>query len=264
MKSRRWRDGDAPSMRMMATYFHPDAVVHFHLLRCGSAGPVRIRQEDKFEKDVRCMEKDHPTPFVLVVEDHPLVADSLVACVRDCDAELEVAVAESLRAALHILSLRPAPLLIVTDLTLTDTQGTESVRRLREAAPNSPLLVVTALEDPILRSEAAELGAIGYLIKSTSIQALRDQIRAVIGRRPANKGIAPGSSEALSRLLTPKQLAVLEELAAGRSNKEIASRMHISDETVASHMKEILGRLGVRNRTEAVVRYLQMINPAHA
>ncbi|MCX7144369.1 MAG: LuxR C-terminal-related transcriptional regulator, partial [Proteobacteria bacterium] len=55
----------------------------------------------------------------------------------------------------------------------------------------------------------------------------------------------------------------LEELAAGRSNKEIAARMGISNETVGSHMKEILGRLGARNRTEAVVRYLQIINRVH-
>ena len=209
------------------------------------------------------MQEDCLTPFALIVEDHPLVADSLVACVRECDAELEVDTAESLGAALGILALRPAPLLIVTDLTLTDTQGTEAVRRLCEAAPQSPLLVFTALDDPLLRSEAKELGALGYLIKSTSIQTLRNEIRAVIGAHPVENHVAPARTGTANRLLTPKQLAVLEELAAGRSNKEIAVRMNISDETVGSHMKEILGRLGAKNRTEAVVRYLQLINQPH-
>jgi len=206
------------------------------------------------------MQEDRLTPFVLIVEDHPLVAESLVACVRDCAAELEVATAESLRVALRVLGQRPAPLLILTDLTLTDANGTEAVRHLREAAPQSPLLVVTALADPLLRSEATELGAIGYLIKSTSIQALRDEIRAVIGGYVTKPGAAPRQVNTLSRLLTPKQLAVLEELSAGRSNKEIAARMNISDETVGSHVKEILSRLDVRNRTEAVIRYFQIIN----
>jgi len=209
------------------------------------------------------MQDDRRTPFALIVEDHPLVADSLVACVRDCDPGLEVATAESLRAALHILARRPSPLLIVTDLTLTDTRGTEAVGRLRQAAPETPILVFTALDDPALRSEARELGAIGYLIKSTSIQTLRDEIRAVIGKHPARQHVAAAGAGKPSRLLTRKQVAVIEELMAGRSNKQIAVRLNLSDETVGSHMKEILSRLGARNRTEAVVRYLQEINAPH-
>lgn len=209
------------------------------------------------------MQEDRRTPFVLIVEDHPLVADSLVACIRDCDAGLKVDMAESLHAALCILARRPAPLLIVTDLTLTDTQGADAVRGLRAAAPHSPLLVFTAQDDPRLRDEAKELGATGYLIKSASIQTLRDAIRAVIGGRPARNRVVPPRTDELSRLLTAKQRAVLEELAAGRSNREIAARMNISDETVGSHMKEILSRLAVKNRTEAVVRYLQLMAPPH-
>ena len=207
------------------------------------------------------MQEDRRIPFALIVEDHPLVADSLVSCICACDAAIRVATAESLRAALAILALRPAPLLIVTDLTLTDANGTETVRQLRAAAPQSPLLVFTALDDPKLRGEAMELGAIAYLIKSTSIQALRDQIRSVVGGRA--RQVAAAGADTLDSLLTQKQLAVLEELAAGRSNKEIAARMNISDQTVGSHMKEILGRLAVKNRTEAVVRYLLMLNQAH-
>ena len=206
------------------------------------------------------MQVDCRTSYALIVEDHPLVANSLFACVRDCDAELEVENAESLRAALRILVLRPAPLLIVTDLSLPDAAGTEAVKRLREAAPQSALLVFTALDDQALRSEAKELGATNYLIKNTSIQTLLDAIQAIVGVRPRKSQAAPARRGTLNRLLTPKQISVLKELAAGRSNKEIAARMNISDKTVGSHMKEILGRLAARNRTEAVIRYLQLIN----
>ena len=113
---------------------------------------------------------------------------------------------------------QPLPLLIVTDLTLTDANGAEAMRRLREAAPHSPLLVFTALDEAHLRSEAKALGVRGYLIKNASTQTLRDEIRAALGAQPKREPVAADAA-APSRLFTPKQLAVLEELAAGRSNQ---------------------------------------------
>ena len=205
------------------------------------------------------MHEDHNNAFVLIVEDHPLVADSLVACIRGSNALLEVQTAETLLTATRLLAVRSMPQLIVTDLTLTDAKGIEAVRRLREAAPQSPLLVFTALDDAALRSEALALGAAGYLIKSASIQAIRDKIQAMVGGDSAAGKQGPSRAGTLEEIFTRKQLLVLEELPAGRSNREIASRLGISEETVRSHMKEILGRLGVRNRTEGVARYLKMI-----
>lgn len=199
-------------------------------------------------------------PFVLIVEDHPLVADSLVSCVRACNAYIRIDTVESIHAALAILAERPTPLLIVTDLTLSDSNGMDTLRRLRGAAPKSPILVFTALDDPRLRAEARQFDVFAYLVKSTSIEALRDAICTVISGDSVDEHcVVPEHATALNRLLTQKQLAVLEELVAGRSNKEIATRMNISAQTVGSHMKEILGRLAVRNRTEAVVRYFQLI-----
>lgn len=203
------------------------------------------------------MQKFHASTYVLVVEDHPLVSDSLAACVHDCVASLEVCVAESLAAALRSVALRGAPLLVISDLSLTDTNGIEVVRGLRAAAPGSALLVVTALDDPALRSQVMESGALGYIVKSTGIQTIKDHIATALRGRAVGITASPVGAAGVDRLLTRAQIAVLVELAAGRSNKEIAARLGISDETVGSHMKEILGRLGVRNRTEAVVRYLQ-------
>lgn len=210
------------------------------------------------------MPEDHSVQFALIVEDHPLVLDSLVACVRDCDPGLEVNTAESLSAAIRVLAHRPVPLLIVTDLTLTDARGIEAVRQLRQAAPQACILVFTALDDQQLRSAAKALGVIDYLIKSASTQTLRDAIRAVIGSHPDKDKTAPVAPGRLNHLLTPKQLAVLEELISGRSNKQIAVRMNVSEMTVGSHVKEIFGRLGVRNRTEAVSRYFQIANQTSA
>lgn len=209
-----------------------------------------------------------PANYALIVEDHPLVADSLAACISDCDALLAVKTAESLGAALRILASQREPALITTDLTLPDSQGTESIRRLREAAPTSRLLVFTALDDSRLRQEASDLGAMDYLLKSSSAQTLRNKLRMALrgcgpAPQPASASIKlagrPDKPNKLSPLLTLKQQTVLEELVAGRSNKEIAARMNISPETVSSHMKGVFGRLCVRNRTEAVVRYLELI-----
>lgn len=198
--------------------------------------------------------------YALVVEDHPLVAESLVAWVRDCDAWLDVVVSDSLRAATRTLASRPEPILIVTDLTLTDTRGMETVRRLRALAPLSPILIFSALDEPQLRKEAIELGVVAYVVKSASTQTLREALDKVIGAHRVHGQIPEEKREGERALLTPKQHSVLEELVAGRSNKEIALRLNISDKTVNSHMKEILARLGVKNRTEAVVRYLAMSN----
>ena len=204
------------------------------------------------------MPKNRATQYVLVVEDHPLVADSLAACVHDCVASLEIFVAESLDAALKAVALRGEPLLILSDLSLTDTSGIEVVRRLRTAAPGSVLLVVTALDDQALKRQVMESGAVGYIVKSTGIQTVRGHIATALRGRFVEVAAAPRGATDLDKLLTRAQIAVLVELASGRSNKEIAARLNISDETVGSHMKAILGRLAVRNRTEAVVRYLQL------
>lgn len=203
------------------------------------------------------MPPDADLPYALVVEDHPLVADSLVAYIQNVHPDLTVKTVESIHAALAILGRQPSPLLIISDLTLTDAKDTEAITALRAAAPHSSLLVVTALDDRLLREKATELGVAGYFLKRTGTDALREAIRSVIDRAPAVSPPAKPSTKLASPVLTVKQCAVLDELVAGRSNREIAARLHITIDTVGSHMKDIFGRLGVKNRTEAVVRYLQ-------
>ena len=207
-----------------------------------------------------------PDAFILIVEDHPLVADSLQACVHACDAALNVCIAETLGAALLILENQPSPVLITTDLTLPDAQGIESVRRLRKAAPTSPLLVFTALDNTSLRREAKELGVIDYFLKSVSSSTFRSKINSILGERAAPTSSPtsdyPTPTACAIPHLTAKQKTVMQELVAGRSNREIATRMNITADTVSSHLKEIFNRLSVRNRTEAVVRYLEISSPA--
>lgn len=211
------------------------------------------------------MELNRRAPLVLIVEDHPLIVDSLVACIRSCNPQVRFETANSIRVATAILERKPAPALIVTDLTLTDCNGVATVAALRDRAPSSPLLVFTALDDPELRRGALDLGAIDYLIKSVSAETLCTAMCAVLGSGKTPPA-QPRSDDAetaddpprLANLLTKRQIVVLRELAAGRSNKEIALRLTLSDQTIGSHVKEILSRLGVRNRTEAVASYFEL------
>ena len=203
------------------------------------------------------------SPYVLVVEDHPLVAESLVACVQACDAHLHTRICGTLAAAREALQQHADVRLIVTDLNLPDAHGMESVQALRQAAPQSALLVCTALQDTTLREAALALGAVGYLVKSSSTQLLRSGIAAALAPTETRRAGRSAPAQPLQALLTARQVGILEELSTGRSNKEIAARMGISPETVASHMKEILARLGVRNRTEAVAQYLRVKRQIH-
>jgi DNA-binding NarL/FixJ family response regulator len=205
-------------------------------------------------------------PFVLVVEDHPLIAESLVICIKEGHPNLLVEATHSLRAAGSRLENRPTPILIVTDLTLVDANGIDAVRALRAAAPRTPLLVFTAIDDPALRDLAIDLGVAGYLLKSTATATLCAEMSRLIGKHSSavhSTTSAGSSAEIVIRELTKKQTEILIELVAGRSNKEIATRLGISDQTVSSHMKEVLSRLGVRNRTQAVSRYYQLRSQTH-
>lgn len=218
------------------------------------------------------MKESTATPYALVVEDHALVADSLSEHLRTFCPALGTVTAPSLARALAVmLERRSAPVLIVSDLNLTDAAGIEVLRSLRQAAPESRLLVLTASDSPELRREAASAHVFAYVVKTTSMQRLRailsqalTNLEDVLAPLPYHtehpRAISNTNTNTgkLADILTSRQLEVLQELAMGCSNKEIAMHLGLSGDTVGTHMKEILGRLGVRNRTQAVVRYLDL------
>ena len=186
----------------------------------------------------------------LVVDGHPIVAAGVRACVLAKNSGLTVEVADSLHSALDLLRGDSQPLLIVSELVLPDASGFDAIRCLRAAAPDSELLVYTASDDMALRRQATTLGIASVVDKRASARELQEAIgKVIVGHSPRNR-FKPNLG------LTARQLAVLDELAAGYTNRQIAARLNVSDETVGSHMKAILGRLGVKNRTEAVVWYM--------
>jgi len=169
-----------------------------------------------------------------------------------------VNVATSLNFALKLVDKSP-PLLIVSELVLTDATGIEALRRLRFAAPDCALLVFTVSDDQALRHAAIELGVTAYFVKNVPAKQIQDAIRSSLGFGMMVGEISLDSNESEIGL-TRRQIEVLEELVAARTNRQIAKRLQISTETVGSHMKEIRGRLGTKTRTEAVVRYLKLMS----
>ena len=209
------------------------------------------------------MQDNGSETYVLVLDDHPMVAESLVASVRAHRARIKICVAESLEMALQFIASLGAPVLILSDLSLTDVAGLGVMRELRSAAPQATLLVVTANEDPGMRLQAQQFGVAGYFLKSTSVDALREAIAEALLPFADTLQAADVRDDPLGSRLTRAQIGVLVEMAAGRSNKEIAIRLGVSGETVTSHVKEILRRLNVRNRTQAVVRYMELDAAGH-
>jgi len=196
-----------------------------------------------------------PLIRVAVVDDHPVVRAGLVAIlVQSASCEVVAEASSSAEAVQRFPEAKPDVVLV--DLKLPDSTGMTLVDRLCRLLPDAKLVVITAYEEPGLVREALRLGARGYLIKDSSAEALVAAVRSVwtgqqvvdpaLAGRVAELDAAPGS-------LTARQQEVLQLLAEGRTNREIARALEVSDDTVKFHLKNLFERLGVDNRTEAVV-----------
>ncbi|MGJ4949544.1 response regulator transcription factor [Bradyrhizobium sp. HKCCYLS20291] len=200
---------------------------------------------------------------LLIVEDHPLFREALESAIGVALTDAEMREATSIDAAIGMLSTLPRFDLILLDLSTPGTTGLSGVIRIRKTAPRTPILVVSAHQDPRLISHLLALGVSGYISKSTSKQQLADAIRAVLrGEVPVEGGIPRASRQSrqpahdlLKRLneLTPQQLRVLDLIRCGLQNKHIAYELGICETTVKVHVSEILRKLHVMSRTKAII-----------
>lgn len=158
-----------------------------------------------------------------------------------------------------------APDVILMEVKTLDGSGLEGVTKLKRLLPQTQILVVSACEEMIL--EALRAGASGYLLKGTSSEKLLEAIHEVKrGGVPMSGKVAwrvlrvlqrePSLLEA-TESLTGREQEILELLAEGGPSREIAHRLSISVDTVNTHLKHIYGKLQVRSRTEAVIKYLR-------
>ena len=190
---------------------------------------------------------------VILADDHPVVRDGLAAIVNQQADMQVVAEAEDGEQAIALYEAHQ-PDVMVLDLRMPKLDGVEVVLRVLERYPKARLLVMTTYDgdEDIFRSLSR--GAKGYILKDVPRQEILSAIRAVSEDRPyTSTSIA---AKALQRMvkpnLTPRETDVLQQLAEGRSNKDIARRLEITEGTAKTHVKAILTKLDAISRTEAV------------
>jgi DNA-binding NarL/FixJ family response regulator len=190
---------------------------------------------------------------VLCADDHPIVREGLAGILLlQADMEL-VGEAGSGQEAIELYSpLQPDVLLL--DLRLRDMSGYEVMEKIFTTFPKAKVLVLTSLEGDADIERALALGASGYVVKGTGRDELVRAVRSVYaGKKHIPAEVAQKLAEHLaSEKLTPSELEVLTLMARGKRNKEIGAELSIAEDTVKMHVKNILAKLEVNDRTEAV------------
>ena len=205
-------------------------------------------------------------PRLLVVEDHPLFRAALIDVIRMTFPGAEILQATSIGGALDVVAGGEAIDVILLDLSMPGTTGLLGALRVRVAAPRSALVIISAHDDSRVVGSAMALGISGYIPKSTPKGELAEFIRRILDgavcvpRRlleaPQAKQARADAKAILHELgaLTPQQLCVLDMICRGLQNKQIAHELNISVTTVKVHVTEVLRKLHVRSRTEAIVK----------
>ena len=191
---------------------------------------------------------------ILCVDDHPLVRDGIAFAVnQQKDMELVGEATNGVEAIAAFRQLRPD--ITLMDLQMPEMNGIDATAAIREEFPNARIVMLTTYSGDIQASRALKMGAVGYLLKGMLRTELIDTIRAVhAGHRRIPPEIASGIAEHYAAdALSMREVEVLRSVAAGCSNKVIADKLFISEDTVKGHMKNILAKLQASDRTHAVM-----------
>jgi two-component system NarL family response regulator len=195
---------------------------------------------------------------IFIADDHPSLRAGL-ASILDTQPDFQVvAEAGTGREVLEKLADHPADVLIL-DLRMPDGDGIQTIKELVSRNAAVQVLVLTTYDNEEDIFSALEAGARGYLLKDTTKEEIIAAVRQIHnGQRFLPQGIASRLADRMIRPgLSPRELDVLRLVSRGRANKEIASAMFISEETVKTHMKSLFQKLGVHDRAEAVAVSLQ-------
>ncbi len=195
---------------------------------------------------------------LLVVDDHPVVRQGLIALLGTVDGMEVVADASDGGDAFTQYGIHK-PDVTLMDLRLGNVGGVEAIKLIRSKWPAARIIVLTTFDGDEDIYRAMQAGAKAYLLKGTSIDELISTIRAVhLGRSRISPEIAEKLAERMSGpQLTNRELDVLQLIVHGRSNKEIARDLVISEATVKTHINSLLGKLDVTDRTQAATAAIQ-------
>jgi DNA-binding NarL/FixJ family response regulator len=207
-------------------------------------------------------------PHVLIADDHPLYCDALRAIVPQACPGAEIGEANSQEEVLAAVSAARIFDLVLLDLHLPGAQGLSCLQALRRVTPATPIVVVSAVDDPRIMQDVIMGGANAFVPKSASGQVLINALRVILAGgtyMPAGVLAAMRMAEAgpARDELTLRQRHVLELVATGLSNKRIARALQISEITVKAHVSAIFRKLGVTNRVQAGLEARRVLDGTH-
>lgn len=205
---------------------------------------------------------------IAVVDDHEIVREGLKSILQS-EPDFEVVAVAGTADDLSALVDHVLPDVVLLDARLPGISGAEACHRLVASHPDVAVLIVSTYADEHLVDECIKAGAKGYVIKDIEQFTLKESIRAV---HAGGGAVSPSvAAKVLDRLrsheqaptpelpmpLSDTQLEIVRLISSGLSNREIAARVHLSENTIKSHVQEVFRKLGVDNRVEAALRASQ-------
>jgi len=201
----------------------------------------------------------------LIVEDHKIFSDGMKLFLAELEEGAEVLEAASAQDGLTLAEAHPDADLVMLDISLPDMDGCEALQIFSQRFPTLPVIMLTASESRQHMNRCFDLGASGYIPKSSKTDVMRAAIRLVMaggvylppsmsGRRTRMRSVkSKTNQEQTLANLTQRQTEVLQQLTKGRSNKQIANHLGVSEATVKVHVSAILKTLGLNSRVEAAL-----------
>ncbi len=196
---------------------------------------------------------------IIIADDHPLFRNALFQSVHMAVSGANLQEADTLDALLTLLAKEAEPDLVLLDLKMPGSNGISGLIQLKNTYPDLPIVVVSASEEPAVVAQVKKHGAFGFIPKSSDMRTLVNALNKVLNGDPyfpedlvmTNQ---PGNDLAEKiAALTPQQYKVLGMLSDGLLNKQIAYELNVSEATIKAHMTAIFRKLGVKNRTQAVI-----------
>lgn len=195
---------------------------------------------------------------VLVVDDHPLIREGISAVVGGVD---DISVVGEASNGLEAIRLYRAtqPDVTLMDVQMPELNGIGAINSIMSEFPQARIAVLTTYRGDVRALQAIKAGARGYLLKSTLRHELIETIRALaVGKRHFPPEIAAELAANIDQDgLSPREVQVLQQVANGLSNKELAVALAIGEDTVKGHLSKIMDKLGANNRTHAVILGIQ-------
>jgi DNA-binding NarL/FixJ family response regulator len=202
---------------------------------------------------------------ILIVDDHPLFRHALIQAVRYSLPQAQIHETAAVNEFYERLEKGPEPDLVLLDLNLPGASGFSALVHVRAQYPSIPIIVVSAHEESTIIQRAIAHGAMGYIPKSAHPSHIGEAIRQVLEgdiwlppNLPTNMSFDPRAADETAlaeriQSLTPQQFRVLMMVAEGLLNKQIAYELEVSEATIKAHVTAIFRKLGVQNRTQAVL-----------